>query len=313
MAMTDEEKEIIIDEVLSITEDYKANVIAAELVEHGFPIDDIYFKNVSIFRRFISKDVNDVLWDENDNGPDQLVFELNREGLYDMLPEGLIHSKSQRRPAGEAQNEFAVHRKQEEHTRKFFSSFENEFLHSALQLEIIERELYNSRNANKTREFFEIFYGNSRFLTDTQVLTLLYILPLSNKIRADVKIISETLTKILKYKITVVKQKNKPQVLKVNSPVASLNNCFLGIDSVISDSCVVHSFCYDLIVYDIGYKEYGDFRKNGKCSNVINFVLPYFFPVSAEINLVLLPDEPCKYLKLSTPGEVYFLGFNSYI
>ena len=313
MAITDEEKEILINEVLSITEDYKANVIAAELVDHGFSVEDIYFKNVSIFRRFISKDVNNVLWDENDNEPDQLVFELNREGLYDMLPEGLVHAKAQKKSPGDPQNEFVLHRKQEEHTRKFFSSFENEFLHSSLQLETIERELYNNRNADKTREFFEFFYGNSRFLTDIQVLTLLYILPLSNKIRADVKLISETLSKILNYKIVVVKQKNKPQLLKTNLPVASLNNSFLGIDSVISDNCIVHSFCYDLTIYDIAYQEYKDFRKNGKCSNVINFILPYFFPVSAEVNIVLLPDEPCKYLKISTPEEISFLGFNSYI
>ncbi len=315
MALSNGDREILLNEVLSITEDYKANVIAAELVDHGLPADDIFFRNVSIFRRFISKDVNSISWADrdNENEEDQLVFELNREGLYDMLPEGVVHAKGRRSAANDGQNEFLIHRKQEEHARKFFSSFENEFHQSSLQLEIIERDLYSNKNTQSTRKFFEYFYGNSKFLTDIQVLTLLHILPLSNKIRADVKLISETLSKILTYNIVVVKQKNKPHILKSNVHMASLDNAFLGVDSVISESCIVHSFCYDLMVYDIPFEEYADFGDGGKCRNVINFIIPYFFPVSAEINIILLPEEDCKYLKTAAAREHSFLGFNSYI
>jgi hypothetical protein len=312
MAISNEGKELMMAEVSSINEDYKVSVIAAELIDHGFPQEDIFFKNVSIFRRFVSKDVNDVVWETNENEPDKLVFELNREGIYDMLPEGMTHAKSQK-PDKDAPNEFALHRKQEEQTRKFFSTFENEFLQRALQLEIIERELYNNKNDARTREFFEYFFGDSKFLSDIQVLTLLYILPLANKIRADVTLISETLTKILQYKIEVVKQKNKPQLLKTNVPVACLNSTFLGIDSVISTSCVVHSFSYDVTIFDIGFDAYKDFEENGKCSNVVAFILPYFFPIGGEINIILLPDETSKYFKTSSTEDSCFLGFNSYI
>jgi len=312
MVISDENRDILMDELLSIREDYKATVIAAELIDHGFPQDDIFFKNVSLFRRFISKDINNIEWEVNENETDKLIFELNREGIYDMLPEGVIHAKSQK-PDKDAANEFALHRKQEEQTRKFFSTFENEFLQHTLQLEIIERELYNNKNDSTTRDFFEYFFGDSTFLSDVQVLTLLYILPLSNKIRADVKLISETLSKILQYKIDVIKQKNKQQLLKTNLPVACLNSTYLGIDSVISTSCIVHSFSYDVTINDIGYDEYKDFEDNGKRSNVINFILPYFFPVGADINIFLMPDETSKYLKTSTTEDSCFLGFNSYI
>ncbi len=307
------DKELLLKEVLHLPEDYKATVIASELIEHGFPPEDIYFRNVSLFRRFISKDVNNILWEENENEPDKLVIELNREGLYDMLPDGITHAKTMKSAQQSVQAEFAMHRKQEEHARKFFSTFENEFLHFSLKLERIERDLYDNKNEAVTRDFFEYFYGDSSVLTDIQVLTLLYILPLSNKIRADIKLISQTLTKILNYKIVVSKQKNQQQILNNSADTARLNQSVLGVDTVISDRCMVHSFSYSLTVFDIHFDKYVDFEKNGKCSNVLNFVLPYFFPVGANVNITLLPDEVSRDMKTSTTEESFFLGFNSYI
>jgi len=306
-------KEILIHEIISIAEDYKAGVVASEIIGHGFPKEDIYFRNVSLFRRFFSKDLNNVVWESGENEDDKLVFELNREGFYDMLPEGLTHTKTQIDPGKEKVNEFALHRKQEESARKFFSTFENEFLHCSLQLETIERELYNNENKFKTRDFFECFYGNSKVLTDFQVLTLLYILPLSNKIRADVWLISETLSKILNYNIVVSKQKNKPSELRTDAESARLNSAFLGIDSIISNNCKVHSFAYDLVVHDIHVDNFADFRQNGKHTHVVDFILPFFFPACAEINIILMPDHASKYFRTAQSNEGSFLGFNSYI
>ncbi len=313
MASIKVDKGVLLSEILHIREDYKATVVASELIEHGFPREDLYFRNVSLFRRFISKDINNIVWEENDNEPDKLVIELNREGLYDMLPDGITHAKTQKTSEQNYANEFAIHRKQEENARTFFGTFENEFLHFSLQLEIIERELYNNKNHETTRAFFEYFYGDSSVLTDIQVLTLLYILPLSNKIRADIKLISQTLTKILNYKIVVTAQKNRPQLLSRGASSAKLNQAILGVDSVISDSCLVHTFSYNLTIYNIHFDRYEDFEKNGKCSNVLDFVLPYFFPVGADVNITLLPDDSCRDFKTSIPEESNFLGFNSYI
>ena len=313
MAISELQKEQLLKELQFLAEDYKATVIASELIEHGFPLEDIYFRNVSIFRRFVSKDVNNIQWESDDAGPDKLVLELNREGLYDMLPDGLTHAKNSRITDPNITNEFVLHRKQEEHARKFFSTFENEFIHFSLQLEILERELYDNKNEIQVREFFEYFYGDSRFLTDIQVLTLLYILPLSNKIRADIKLISQTLSKILNYRIVVSKEKNKLQALNISDSTARLNESTLGIDTVISDSCMVHTFSYNVAIYDIQFEDYGDFARNGKCSNVLRFVLPYFFPAGADVDIILLPHSDCRELKTSSPEESFFLGFNSYI
>ncbi len=313
MALSEEQKALLIKEIQYLHEDYKATVIASELMEHGFPMEDLYFRNVSIFRRFVSKDVNNIHWESDDGGPDKLVFEMNREGLYDMLPDGLTHAKNPRITDPNITNEFVLHRKQEEQARKFFSTFENEFMSFSLQLEILERELYDNKNETQVREFFEYFYGDSRFLTDIQVLTLLYILPLSNKIRADVKLISQTLSKILNYKIVVTKEKNKPQTLNKHSSTAKLNESILGVDSVISDSCQVYAFSYNLSIFDIHFLDYSDFERNGKCSNVLKFVLPYFFPAGADVDIILFPHEDCKELKTSWTEENFFLGFNSYI
>src|ERR1039458_624816 len=106
MPGTDIDKGLLTAELQSLSHDYKATVIAAELMDNGLSADDIYFKNISQFKRFVSKDVESAVWSNNEQMPDQLVFEVNKEGLYDMLPEGITHSSSQKKSEKEAIEQF---------------------------------------------------------------------------------------------------------------------------------------------------------------------------------------------------------------
>lgn len=305
-------KELLLDEFQSISFDFSANVIAAEFVDNGLRKEHIFFNNLSIFKRFTSKDVESLLWKEDENEPACLVFNVNREGLYDMLPEGLVHSQPAQTPGKEV-NEFNFHRAQERYARQFFSVFENEFHFLSLQLEIIEREIVANKNYKRNRKFFEHFFGNSSFLNDSQILTLIYILPLASKIRGNARIISETIFKVLNYKVSVEKKSRKKKLELNDSYTAHLDNCVLSIDTVLSDQCEVNEIYYELSIFDITDEDYVYFIRNGKYYNLIHFMLPYFFPVNTEIVITLKSFEDCKYLKTSTTESLCFLGFNSYI
>jgi hypothetical protein len=303
-------KDVLLSELSRIYTDFKSSVISAEIIGNGVPADLVYFKNSGLFKRFVSKEVEAISWEDDKDGGGRLVMELNREGLYDMLPEALTH-KEKKRYYEDYTEKFEELRQQERDARRFFSPIENEFERRVLQFDIVERELANNANEHQTREFFEFFFGDSKKLSWAQVIALVYLMPLSHKIRSDTKLISLTLSKLLNYKIEVSRFFEKSE-LRLNRHV-SLGSLQLGIDSILSDRCEDTVFCYRISIHDVPADEYNEFKQEGKHANVIDFVQPFFFPVNARTELHLLPREGEKQLCLQEDEGKNFLGFNSYI
>ena len=308
----DEDKAVMLHELRAIIHDFKASVIAAEVAEAGLDLEKIFFRNQSSFRRRTSRDVEYISWNESEGFPTQLIFDLNREGIYDMLPEALVHSQTSR-DAGQAVKQHNELKAQEKQARDFFSPLENEFAHRGLILDIIERELLKNDNPERNREFFEYFFGNSSMLTDKQVVILMHILPLCHKIRGDVALIGLTISRIIGYPITVASKWVSKKIAINNSGRKRANSDVLGIGLTLNDSCSVPVLTYDIAISDVYADSYKAFSERGKHYNVLSFILPYFFPADADVNISLHYTE--REEKLMTFGDdaICFLGFNAYI
>src|SRR5262245_2843800 len=126
--------------------DFKASVVAAELSGNGISADTFFFRNRSSFRRPVARDIEDIYWSNGEGRDQRLIFDLNREGIYDMLPEAVIHQPGGRKKTGDATKLGNELRKEERDARNFFSPLENEFHVRALTLDLIERELLKNNN-----------------------------------------------------------------------------------------------------------------------------------------------------------------------
>jgi type VI secretion system protein ImpH len=303
----------LLQELRNINHDFKSSVVAGEIVDNGIPIDQIAFRQLSIFRRFISREIESVKWVHESVEEPYLVFETNKEGLYDMLPEALFHEARKKDKDQSDDKQIREQKLQEKHAREFFSPVENEFARRLLLFDIAERELHKQSNPAKNRQFFEYFFGSSSNLSDIQVLTLGYILPLSYKIRTDLHLIGITLSKILNAEITVTKQMcRRHKTLAVSEGVA-LGKGVLGVSTTLGDVCVDFSFRYEIHVHNVQAGAYLGFCTGGANHTVIDFVLPYFFPACSDVVLSMHPAIEDKFLKASDDLHYSFLGFNSYI
>ena len=310
--LTDAQKRLqLIKELKSVNHDFKASVVAAEIIDNGVPANAIVFKHISLFKRFVSTEIEKIAWEEKPDGELSLAFELNKEGLYDMLPEAVTHSyvKKKKETASERLNE---QRMQEKKARLFFSPIENEFAWRIVHFDIIERQVHKNDDPKKNRKFFEYFFSDSKILNDMQVVTLMYLLPLSHKIRCDVKLISIVIAKILNYKVQVTK-KNQRAKLAYNAAIPGLGYGTLGIDTILNSEYCSYGTCYQVNVYDVPAADYKHFFTGAKHLSVINFIKPYFFPVNADIDLVLWPAEADRNFEVAGADSQCYLGFNSYI
>lgn len=306
----------MIADIESAGGDFRASVVAAELVGRGLPADAVFFRNESTFRRAVAKDIAGISWniDSNGDSEDLLVFDLNREGIYDMLPEAVVHTQARKQKADEAAYKHGRElRRQEREARKFFSPLENEFHHRSLRLDLTERELLQNSNPRRNREFFNYFFEEGSALSDQQLLVLLHILPLSHKIRGDEALIGLCVSRILGCKARVERRWIRRGLRLPAAAVRTLGEATLGSDSILSDcfTTPVHSF--ELHIDDVAECEYRDFSGRGRQMNVLKFILPYFFPVNADYSIILNPVADEAGLRTTDAEACSYLGFNSYI
>ncbi|OQX72293.1 MAG: hypothetical protein B6D61_14220 [Bacteroidetes bacterium 4484_249] len=147
--------------------DIKAEVIIADLVERGFDFSKIIVKHDGLFKRNYSKDISDVYLDMV---KDILVFNVSRDSLYDILPEGLFHHVFGNLEADNRNQEFEKLKQEEDNARKFFLPFDNEFFYQNIKLETELRKFF--RNPDKQKYYIsenktEREIGDERFLKES--------------------------------------------------------------------------------------------------------------------------------------------------
>ena len=73
--------------------DFKAEVIAAEMIDNNVPAEQIMILMLGSRKRSFRKDVDSVTEEISDyNNKEYTLITTHKEGMYDMLPQGLFHS-----------------------------------------------------------------------------------------------------------------------------------------------------------------------------------------------------------------------------
>jgi hypothetical protein len=305
----------ILKDFSELSGDYRGEIFAAELLKSGLSFDKIYFKTLSVFKRPTSRDIESVKLDIKENGTDQVMLELNREGLYDMLPEGIFHFKNEKNGKNDKEGilkDIERTRKEEKAARKFFGPFENEFFQLRLQLEIKKMSLLQPGSGDANRDIFESIFGTEKLLNEQQILILLYILPIVHKIRGDIDKIAYCLNIIIKYKVNI-KLVKKHSNISFNGILPPLGYAKLGIDTVAGSSFKSQDFNYEIHINGIEKEKLPSFFTGGANYAIVQYISAFLFPSNAIFVLKLHVKEKDKNAFLSSEKNDAYLGFNCYI
>jgi len=109
--------------------DFKPEVVASSLIEQGYDPEQIVIVRQGYAKRGFSPEIEDIeLKYSLQELQDFLYIKINRESLYDILPQGLFHQPVYRKKINknkeEILEEIAIHRREEFFARKFFQAFE---------------------------------------------------------------------------------------------------------------------------------------------------------------------------------------------
>ncbi|HYV92797.1 MAG TPA: type VI secretion system baseplate subunit TssG [Chitinophagales bacterium] len=296
--------------------DIRAEVVAADMVERGFLIDDIVIVPKSLFKRRFDKDVLEVSEKEAKSGNEYCSIEVSREGIYDALPQALVHSQRRSKRAGvkskeEMVDELKLRRREEKFARQFFLPFENEFYHQRIVLEQEEQHILRGyQSESRYTEMLDQFWQLPDELDLRQKATLIYLFPILHKIVGNLHLTTLSFEACLN---TVVELNIAYGEMKNILPGFILNQqlSVLGVNTVCGAKTSVNHPVIEMKVGPVAVEKLPDYLRNGKKMKALLALADYFIPLESRLKVLIL-QQAVNYFELNKKQMSYSrLGYNT--
>ncbi len=296
--------------------DVRAEVIAADYISEGMLLHHVTIKPAGTFRRTYSKDVLQSKLETTENDElETLEIEVSREGLYDMLPEGLFHQPDPNKRSmrvTDIVDGMKKTRKEEEEARKFFLPIEKEMYRQRILVELEERKAYDDYSDHYRNELFFQVWPDLLPLKKEYISPLIQILPRAFTICGDIPLTEYCFEKVLGTAVNI--STNAVTTINISDMhTTRLGNVELGVDAFAGDLLI--NFL-PTIVIEIGpVKKYQlqDYLNDGAATKALAVLCNYLLPAEADVHIELKLATQDEQLFLNTEKHEAILGFTSRI
>jgi type VI secretion system protein ImpH len=299
--------------------DYKAEVVAAELINSGVPAEQIMMVLLGPAKRAFRKDVDAVIEEVSDhNNKEYTLITTHKEGIYDMLPEGLFHSPVLPNSAitqKDITETIKKHREEERNARRFFLPYEAGINHLRIQVALYESKMDKVGHHNELIDLFKDHWDIFNYLETNESAIFLNVLPLVHDIRDDYSLAS-TIFELL-FSLPVKIYSRPREIAGPGDPVFSnLNDTILGIDLTTGNE--FYPGGEDEIVVSIGpvnNEQLSRFAPGKRNDKILELLCDYLLPVHIDITTKFELIDTDKTTKLAD-GDMEFnstLGLSTYL
>jgi len=272
--MKNDALKIVFEELVSVYQNLKAEVIVSEVNEKSKSDVDFLIKNKSSFSRGYRRDVISV---GKRDDVDAIILNLSRNGLYDSLPEGLFHSGNLLDDNKSFADKRKKYRKEENDARAFFNPIENEFFNQRLNIEVNEKELLNNFY-NLGDDFLIDFWKINKEIPKNYILKLIKLLPYCYKISGDLELTRLSLEKILNQKVGFTK-KYKNVVIPTQNKIKRL-----GVTLVTqSEQTKINQPYLEVSIGPIKESDIETYVNNIGLEKFVKSFYDYFIPIELEV------------------------------
>jgi len=269
----------------------KAEALCASLMEQGGSFDDLVLHYLGTFRRSYRNDIASLAPDPEDER--LLRVELNRDGLYDRLPEGLFHQPRRNNtgdtPVEKMIGEYRRFREEEKAARKFFQPLEQEIFRYAVSVEQAERAGLWGLQGGTTDALFSKLWDLPTGLPPEAVPVLVSMMPWAWYVKGDRELTGKALGMVLDKQVTV-----KERIVYEQSGVESilqLGGAELGIDTVTGRSFSEGSVCWTFTIGDMSAGEVSGFISEEGYGKLIRHFVHTFVPLEIDAEFLYEMDQ----------------------
>lgn len=298
----------------TLSSDYLIETVIASFMEKGMDAESIRIVRLGKTRSTVAKDIEKVSleydWEHETN--DRLKFYANREGIYDILPEGIFFQGSDKVPSNDIKaivERIKKNRQEEVRIRQFFSVFENEIDHTLVQAHLQERKVIRNNTSSDMAEIFIDFWPILRILTLEQSILFMHMIPIIHKLRGDEKKICKILSQILGLPVEL-----RPIIMK-----KCTNDKFLSDKHHTTNKIIIDDYMYDgqrdtqMIIKDIPQERIVEFLQNGKGIQIIEEMISMLFPADAEVEVKFIIKDEGPFILSDDNQTGSRLGIESHI
>ncbi len=186
----------------------KAESLCADLIENGIGFEDLFIRFAGSFRKSYRNDIEEVTF-SGEGRKSPVTIELNRDGIYDKLPEGLFHQtrgSSRTASVSAMVTEYRQFREEERMARKFFQPVEQEIFCYQVMIEQLERKIqFGILNGDAGAAFYDFWDIDPR-LPKKAVATLILIMPWLRTIKRDKDLTAKALSMALAKEVSIVEK-----------------------------------------------------------------------------------------------------------
>ncbi|GAB3796455.1 type VI secretion system baseplate subunit TssG [Spirosoma humi] len=269
--------------------DLRAEVVLADMLEDGVSPDDVIVNPLGLFKRPFARDIDQVRWVESQSTTQRwLQIDLNRSGLYDLLPEGVFHQPTSPDASASTETtlrEMALQQGRERAARRFFLPIEQEFFRQRIRIEQEQRAFLFDTGTSLPDDILGWFWALPDFLTATQRKRLLYLLPVIHRMAGDL-VAMETCFGLL-IEERVVLQLDAPGKAFIHRELSALGQWQLGIDSVFDGWLYDGEPVLQITVHIAQADRLTDYLPGGNGQRLIDWLAGYLIPLDVGISLAL--------------------------
>ncbi|WP_080055680.1 hypothetical protein [Spirosoma aerolatum] len=269
--------------------DLKAEVVLADMLEDGVSLDELVLNPEGLGKRTFGRDISQTEWKEAQHTSKRwLQIDLNRSGLYDLLPEGVFHQPTANEVATSKEailREMSIQREREKAARTFFLPFEQEFFRQRIRLEQEQRAYPVHSDTEQPNELLSWFWNLPNFLTSEQVKRLLYILPVIHHMVGDPTAMKACYEQLMEERVSL--QLEPGGMTLVETDTAPLGEWQLGESSVVDGWLRDEEPLLRIIVHIDRTERVANYLPGSDGRRMIEWLAGYLAPLDAAVGIEL--------------------------
>lgn len=287
-----------------------AEVFCAAIIENGADFEslDIFYEGG--FRQNYRNDIETVKH-EYEGDPDAVIkINLNRNGIYDNLPEGLFHQgKGSSRTSGTRDmiSEHRQYKEEEKQARKFFKPLQQELFRAGVAQEQEERRLLFASLVGDVPASFFSFWNIDRSLPVEPATMLIRVLPFARQIKGNKELTAKTLALVLGKPVLVTAVMKQEQSTGGQVDFFECgNNTLLGINTITGKTVYEPSLCWQFTISDIHPEQLEDYVQQQPMGKLLQRFTELFIPLVTDVEFNF---ETSNAALAQTANNEYIMGY----
>ncbi|MBC7829325.1 MAG: hypothetical protein H7122_16370 [Chitinophagaceae bacterium] len=288
----------------------RAEAFCAALLDNGAFFDSLTIEFAGSFRRTYRNDIDNVSIENGDRKNDKISLVLNRDGIYDKLPEGLFHQSLGSGRVSALKDMIGEHRRykeEEKAARKFFQPIQQEIFRFAVMAEQEERNiLFGTLNGQVSEAFFR-FWDISEDLPLSAAEIMIRLMPMQKRIKGDKKLIAKALQLALNKQVSVA-ETTVEQQQHDNTIFRTGDGSMLGLDTITGNVFAEPSRRWTFTIHDLTASETAQYCDNKPFGKFLQRFTEIFLPLEIETKFEFEPEE-----ETGEKEREYIIGYGFYL